>query len=98
MKRDNPAGCELSVQVHLRSRHVSLCFVDDILHIWVLAPPVEGAANAAVIAILAKTLGIAKNCVEVLQGAKARYKRIAVAGISKDEVMKRIPTREVEPE
>jgi hypothetical protein len=47
------------------------------------SPPVDGEANAAVIELLAKTLGVAKSAVEVVAGATSRRKTIKVRGISR---------------
>ena len=49
----------------------------------VTSPPVDGEANAAVIELLAKTLGVAKGAVEVIAGASSRRKTIKIAGIAK---------------
>ena len=46
----------------------------------VAAPPVEGAANAALIAFLAKTLGVPRSSVTLASGAGARLKLIDIAG------------------
>jgi uncharacterized protein YggU (UPF0235/DUF167 family) len=77
---------EVSVQVHPRSRRAALAFVGDVLHVWVTAPPVEGAANAAVIALLAQTAGVVRSRVTLLRGATARHKRFAIAGITLAEL------------
>jgi len=44
------------------------------------APPVEGAANEALIALLAKTLKVAKRDVSLIGGAASRTKMLFVAG------------------
>ncbi|KRA64505.1 hypothetical protein ASD89_20615 [Caulobacter sp. Root656] len=50
------------------------------LKVRVAAPPVEGAANAALIAFLAKTLGVSRSSVTLASGAGARLKLIDVVG------------------
>jgi uncharacterized protein (TIGR00251 family) len=50
------------------------------LKVRVAAPPVEGAANAALIAFLAKTLGVSRSSVTLASGAGARLKLIDIAG------------------
>lgn len=44
------------------------------------APPVDGAANDALVAVVAKALGVAKRDVRIAAGAKSRVKRIAIDG------------------
>jgi uncharacterized protein (TIGR00251 family) len=45
------------------------------------APPVEGAANAELIAVLAAALGVPKRAVTIVSGESSRQKRVQVAGI-----------------
>ena len=48
------------------------------LLVRVTAAPVEGAANAAVVALLAKALGVAPSSVRIERGATARTKTVSV--------------------
>jgi uncharacterized protein YggU (UPF0235/DUF167 family) len=50
------------------------------LKVRVAAPPVEGAANAALLALLAKTLGVPKSSLSIASGAGARLKLVEIAG------------------
>ena len=52
----------------------------------VTAPPVEGAANTAVIQALAAALGVPKSRLEITAGATSRLKRVTVRGISQEEL------------
>jgi uncharacterized protein YggU (UPF0235/DUF167 family) len=67
-------------------------YVDEILHVWVTAPPVEGAANGAVIALLARQLGIARGRITILRGATARHKQIAISGMAPETVRVKLDT------
>ncbi len=71
----------LSLVVHPRSHHEAVAFEGDILHIWVTAPPVEGAANSAIIALLAKRLRIPRSHIAISRGQHARHKQVTVAGL-----------------
>jgi uncharacterized protein YggU (UPF0235/DUF167 family) len=51
-----------------------------VLRVRVRAVPDRGRANAAVLALLAEALGVAKGRVTLLAGATARLKTVAVAG------------------
>ncbi|MEH3120425.1 MAG: DUF167 family protein [Sphingomonas phyllosphaerae] len=44
------------------------------------AAPVDGAANAALIVLIAKHFGVAKRDVTLIAGQTARLKRLAIAG------------------
>jgi uncharacterized protein YggU (UPF0235/DUF167 family) len=51
-----------------------------VLRVRVSAVPDKGKANAAVVALLARALGVPKSAVSVVSGETARLKTIAVAG------------------
>lgn len=50
------------------------------------AAPVEGAANAELIAVLAAALGVARSQLAVIAGERGRDKRVLVEGLSRDAV------------
>ena len=50
------------------------------LKVRVSAPPVEGAANAALEVLLAKTLGLPRSAVSVARGQTARIKQVEIEG------------------
>ncbi len=52
-----------------------------LLKVRVSAAAADGAANAAVIALLAKALGRPKSALSIVRGAAARVKQIEVAGL-----------------
>jgi uncharacterized protein (TIGR00251 family) len=54
---------------------------DGALKIRVSSPPVDGAANAELIKLLAKTFGVAKSEVEIIGGQTARSKQIKLSGV-----------------
>jgi uncharacterized protein (TIGR00251 family) len=60
--------------------------VGHALKVRLTAPPVDGAANDALIAFLAARLGIAKSTIRLVAGQKARDKVVAVRGLSADAV------------
>ena len=57
---------------------------DGALLLRLHAPPVEGAANAEVVDVLADLLGVARTSVTILSGHHNRRKRVEVAGITVD--------------
>jgi hypothetical protein len=50
------------------------------LKVRVRAPPIEGEANAALVRLMAKALGVPARQVTLVAGASARIKRVQVAG------------------
>ena len=58
----------------------------DELKIKVTAPPVDSAANAALIEFLAEKLGCARNRIEILRGHKSRHKVLKLHGFTENQV------------
>ena len=63
---------------------------DGVLLVKVTAQPVDSAANAAVIELLAETLGVPKRAVTIVRGETSRLKRVRVEGLTLDEVRGRL--------
>lgn len=84
--RHGPTGLSLFVRVTPNSGRDAIEgveFRDDgtaVLRLRVRAVPDKGKANAAVVALLAKALGVPKSAVGVVSGETARLKTLAVAG------------------
>jgi uncharacterized protein (TIGR00251 family) len=55
---------------------------DGALIVALKAPPVDGAANAELIKVLASSLGVKKKAVSIASGQNGRRKVIDVAGLS----------------
>jgi len=53
---------------------------DGALKIKLNAPPVDGAANAELIKILAKTFSVPKNAVEIVGGQTSKSKKVKITG------------------
>lgn len=56
----------------------------------VSAPPVDGKANRALEALVAKALGIRKSAVTVVRGERSRNKTLSVEGASLGEVREKL--------
>jgi len=59
---------------------------DGSLKIRLTAPPVDGAANEALVDFLSTTLSIGKSQVEIVSGHTSREKRIKIVGMSEADV------------
>lgn len=89
--RDVPGGVELDVLVQPRaSRTRAVGEHDGRLKIQVAAPPVEGEANAALVAFLASALGVRKSDVALVRGDSGRRKTVRVAGVSAADALARL--------
>lgn len=60
------------------------------LRVALTAPPVEGEANAALVALLSKVLGVPKRDVTVIAGTANRSKRVRVSGLTPELVRARL--------
>ena len=79
---EDPSGVTIDLLVSPRaSRERVGPLAGDRLKLAVTAPPVEGEANAAVIALLARTLGVPRAQVTILQGTSGRRKRVRIVGV-----------------
>ncbi len=59
----------------------------DALKIRLNAPPVDGKANEALVAYLAKTLGVPKSSVALVSGQTSRAKRVRIFGVTAAAVL-----------
>jgi hypothetical protein len=62
----------------------------DALLVRLTAPPVEGAANDALVALLASVFDRPKRDISIVSGGTSKDKRVAVAGLSAAEVTSRL--------
>lgn len=81
----NATGISLRLRATPRSARNAIKGIIDLpdgpaLTIAITAPPVDGAANVAIIATLAKALHIPKSAITVVSGATARIKRVEIFG------------------
>jgi len=60
------------------------------LKVRVAAPPVDGRANVAATELIAETLGVKKDAVELVSGERSRLKRFRIAGIEAEDVESRL--------
>ena len=60
---------------------------DGVVRVRVTAPPVDGAANDALVALLAKALGIGRGRVSLVRGRSSRNKVVRVDGLTEEEAL-----------
>ena len=64
---------------------------DGVLRVRVSAPPVDGAANAALVRLLASELKVPKGSIRIVSGESSRSKMCAVADVAREAIVARWP-------
>jgi len=57
------------------------------LKVKIASPPVDGAANAELIKVLAKTFSVSKSEVEIVGGQTSKTKRIKIANLTAEKFL-----------
>jgi uncharacterized protein (TIGR00251 family) len=81
----------INVRVIPRSKRNILEWEEERLKAHLTAPPVDGAANAALIALLAETFAIPKRNITLVRGSTSRHKVVAVEGLTQDTLTGKVP-------
>jgi uncharacterized protein (TIGR00251 family) len=77
----------LDVHVIPRAKRTELAGErEGALLIRLAAPPVDGAANAALIDFLASALDLPRSSIRIVSGERGRRKRVAIAGMTAEQV------------
>jgi len=85
--RPTPTGVELNVRLIPRSRKTEISGVrDNALLVRVTAPPVAGAANDALIELMAATCRVPRRAIRLVGGESSRHKRLAIDGVTPDQI------------
>jgi uncharacterized protein (TIGR00251 family) len=86
-------GVLLSVKLQPRaSRNEIGKPLGDELKIKVTAPPVDSAANEALIELLAEKLDCARSRIELIRGQTSRHKTVKLHGFTPEQVLQKLPT------
>jgi uncharacterized protein (TIGR00251 family) len=89
--RENADGVSFAVRVHPRAKKDAITGkLGDALKVSLTTPPIEGRANEACIEFFAKLLNVPHSSVTIASGQTSRNKVIRVAGLSAEELRKRI--------
>ena len=84
-------GVRISVQVRPRSSRSAIVGVrEGALDVALAAPPVDGAANAELVKLLARALDVRQSDVQIALGASGRSKVVAVRGLKETEARERL--------
>ena len=81
----------LSIKLQPRASANEICeALGNELRIKVTAPPVDSAANEALIRFLAEKLDCARHRVELVRGQKSRHKVIKLYGVKAEDIAEKL--------
>jgi len=89
--QESAAGVTFQVKVQPRARRNAVVGqLGDALKVALTAPPVEGRANEACIDFFTELLQLSRSSIKIVSGQSSRNKVIRVAGISAEELRRRL--------
>ena len=89
--RQREEGVMLSIKLQPRASGNEIGEpLGDELRVKVTAPPVDAAANEALVRLLAEELGCPRNRVELVRGQTSRHKVVMVYGLAVEEVLAKL--------
>ena len=85
-------SCTLDVRVQPRARRDSV-EVDALgrIRIRLVAAPVDGKANEALVRLVAERLGVPRSSVDIVRGHRSRDKVLRIEGLSSQAALARLP-------
>jgi hypothetical protein len=89
--RAQPDGVWLSIKLQPRAsvNEIGEALGNE-LRVKVTAPPVDSAANEALVRFLAEKLECARNCVELVSGQKSRHKLLKLHNVTAEEAAEKL--------
>lgn len=89
--QSQPGGVQLHVKLQPRAARNEIGQVlGSELKIKVTAPPVDSAANEALLRLLAETLACPRGAIQLVRGQTSRHKVLFIRDLTLDEVAKRL--------
>jgi hypothetical protein len=91
--QSTPGGVLLRVKVQPRApRNAIAGPLGDELKIKITAPPVDSAANEALVGFLAECLGCPRRGVELVHGHKSPHKVLRLHGVTVERAAEKLPS------
>jgi uncharacterized protein YggU (UPF0235/DUF167 family) len=91
MSRDAAPPVRVSVRAKPRAKKSRIVRADGLaVEVSLAAPPVDGAANAELLVVVAGALGIPRKDLRLALGAGSKIKVLEVQGLGADEVERRL--------
>jgi len=92
-QKQTDISATFSVRIQPRSSKNGVTRMEDgTLKIRLTAPPVDGAANEALVKFLSEALSVSKSQVEIVTGHTSREKRVKISGMSEADVIRLLNT------
>lgn len=93
--RETLQGVTLAIRVQPRSSRDEIIVdpTSDQLKVRITAPPVDSAANKAMLKFIAKSLGIPPRTASLIRGEKSRNKTVLVTGTQAQTVAGKLHTQ-----
>jgi uncharacterized protein len=89
--RNTVGGSVFTVKLHPRAKKNAITgIVGEAVKLAVTAPPVDGRANEACIEFFANLFAVPRSSITIASGETSRRKVIRVAGLSADELRRRL--------
>lgn len=89
---ETPTGIRVDIEVKVRASQSRVLGIKaNRLSVALAAPPVDGAANAALIETLAEHFDLPRRQVQLIAGERSRRKVVELTGLSKTALLARIP-------
>ncbi len=93
--RETSGGTLLAVKLQPRASKNEIGEpLGDELKIKVTAPPVDAAANQALVELLAETLGCSRSRVTLIRGQTSRHKTVLLHGFTPDAIRQKLAGRD----
>jgi len=89
-RRNGSTGITTRITVKVKPRASAEMiegWVDEILVVRLTSPPVDGAANSALVKLISRKLRIAKGSIRIVSGEKSRKKVLEIEGMDLSELM-----------
>jgi uncharacterized protein len=84
-------GVRIALHVQPRASRTEMVGLHgDAIRVRLAAPPVDGAANEALVRYLAERLGVARKAVRLVSGSSGRRKAVEVHGVEPEEAARRL--------
>lgn len=89
---EDAAGVTLSLVIQPRAGRTAVAGEHgDALKIRLAAPPVDGAANEALVNLLSDSLGVSKSAISIQSGHTGRRKRARIDGVTATQARSLLP-------